>query len=153
MSNSILIHRWRTRFFCKFIFYLFIKSERVAASAFVSHHVKMDKTSVGLPLVEHGIWLVKKLKMDNFRREGLFGAHQVQRFNRDIDETLAWIGEKDATLSSDDYGRDLNNVQALQRKHEGTERDLAALDAKVNHRAIFVLVTWLVGSVTFKSDL
>ncbi|VDM96402.1 unnamed protein product [Thelazia callipaeda] len=66
------------------------------------------------------------------RREGLFGAHQVQRFNRDIDETLAWIGEKDATLSSDDYGRDLNNVQALQRKHEGTERDLAALDAKMN---------------------
>lgn len=56
----------------------------------------------------------------------------MQRFNRDIDETLAWIGEKDATLSSDDYGRDLNNVQALQRKHEGTERDLAALDAKVN---------------------
>lgn len=55
----------------------------------------------------------------------------MQRFNRDIDETLAWIGEKDATLSSDDYGRDLNNVQALQRKHEGTERDLAALDAKV----------------------
>lgn len=66
------------------------------------------------------------------RREGLFGAHQVQRFNRDIDETLAWIGEKDATLSSDDYGRDLNNVQALQRKHEGTERDLAALDGKMN---------------------
>lgn len=61
----------------------------------------------------------------------MFGAHQVQRFNRDIDETLAWIGEKDSTLSSDDYGRDLNNVQALQRKHEGTERDLAALDAKV----------------------
>ncbi|VDO46402.1 unnamed protein product, partial [Onchocerca flexuosa] len=56
----------------------------------------------------------------------------VQRFNRDIDETLAWIGEKDATLSLDDYGRDLNNVQALQRKHEGTERDLAALDAKMN---------------------
>ncbi|TKR73840.1 hypothetical protein L596_021099 [Steinernema carpocapsae] len=65
------------------------------------------------------------------RREGLYGAHEVQRFNRDIDETLAWIGEKDATLSSDDYGRDLNNVQALQRKHEGTERDLAALESKM----------------------
>jgi spectrin alpha len=47
---------------------------------------------------------------------------------------LAWIGEKDAALSSDDYGRDLNNVQALQRKHEGTERDLAALDGKVGDR-------------------
>ncbi|CAI5455840.1 unnamed protein product [Caenorhabditis angaria] len=65
------------------------------------------------------------------RKEGLFGAHQVQRFNRDADETLAWIGEKDSALSSDDYGRDLNNVQALQRKHEGTERDLAALELKM----------------------
>jgi spectrin alpha len=44
---------------------------------------------------------------------------------------VAWIGEKEATVSSDDYGRDLNNVQALQRKHEGTERDLAALEFKV----------------------
>lgn len=34
-------------------------------------------------------------------------------------------------LSSDDYGRDLASVQALQRKHEGVERDLAALEDKV----------------------
>jgi spectrin alpha len=39
--------------------------------------------------------------------------------------------EKDAILSSDDYGRDLASVQALQRKHEGVERDLAALEEKV----------------------
>jgi len=44
---------------------------------------------------------------------------------------LAWIGEKESTLATNDYGRDLNNVQALQRKHEGTERDLAALESKV----------------------
>ncbi|GMR45924.1 hypothetical protein PMAYCL1PPCAC_16119, partial [Pristionchus mayeri] len=65
------------------------------------------------------------------RKENLYGAHQVQRFNRDADETLAWIGEKEAALSTDDFGRDLNNVQALQRKHEGTERDLAALEGKM----------------------
>ncbi|CAD5229447.1 unnamed protein product [Bursaphelenchus okinawaensis] len=65
------------------------------------------------------------------RREGLFGAQQIQRFNRDVDETLGWISEKEAVLASDDYGRDLNNVQALQRKHEGTERDLAALESKM----------------------
>lgn len=39
--------------------------------------------------------------------------------------------EKDAILSSDDFGRDLASVQALQRKHEGVERDLAALEEKV----------------------
>jgi spectrin alpha len=65
------------------------------------------------------------------RREGLFGAQQIQKFYRDVDETVGWILEKDSTLSTDDYGRDLNNVQALQRKHEGTERDLAALESKV----------------------
>ncbi|PVD22109.1 hypothetical protein C0Q70_17913 [Pomacea canaliculata] len=65
------------------------------------------------------------------RQERLYGAHEIQRFNRDADETIAWIQEKDAVLSSDDYGRDLASVQALQRKHEGVERDLAALEEKV----------------------
>ena len=65
------------------------------------------------------------------REEKLYGAHEIQRFNRDADETVAWIAEKDVVLSSDDYGRDLASVQALQRKHEGVERDLAALEDKV----------------------
>lgn len=55
------------------------------------------------------------------------------QFFRDADETIAWITEKDAVLSSDDYGRDLASVQALQRKHEGIERDLAALEEKVRY--------------------
>ena len=65
------------------------------------------------------------------RQERLFGAHEVQRLNRDIDEAISWINEKDAILSSDDYGKDLANVQALQRKHDAVERDLAALAEKV----------------------
>ena len=66
------------------------------------------------------------------RQEKLFGAHEIQRFNRDADETIAWIAEKDVVLSSDDCGRDLASVQTLQRKHEGLERDLAALEDKVS---------------------
>jgi len=50
---------------------------------------------------------------------------------RDADETKAWINEKDTALSTDDYGRDLAGVQALQRRHDGLERDLAALEDKV----------------------
>ena len=65
------------------------------------------------------------------RQERLFGAHEIQNFNRDADETIVWIAEKDTTLSTDDYGRDLANVQALQRKHDTVERDLAALEEKV----------------------
>lgn len=34
-------------------------------------------------------------------------------------------------MASDDFGRDLASVQALLRKHEGLERDLAALEEKV----------------------
>ncbi|KAF7280660.1 alpha spectrin isoform X1 [Rhynchophorus ferrugineus] len=71
-------------------------------------------------------------QMTVFRQEKLYGAHEIQRFNRDADETVAWISEKDVVLSSDDYGRNLASVQALQRKHEGVERDLAALEDKVS---------------------
>ena len=58
-------------------------------------------------------------------------AHEVQRFHRDVDETKDWIAEKDDALSIDDLGKDLRSVQALQRKHEGLERDLAALEDKL----------------------
>lgn len=76
-------------------------------------------------------WLkLKQLAL--LRQEKLFGAHEIQRFNRDADETVAWISEKDVVLSSDEYGRDLASVQTLQRKHEGVERDLAALEDKVS---------------------
>lgn len=70
-------------------------------------------------------------QLATLRQEKLFGAHEIQRFNRDADETMAWIAEKDVVLSSDDFGRDLASVQTLQRKHEGIERDLAALEDKV----------------------
>lgn len=63
-------------------------------------------------------WLRLK-QMALMRQDKLYGAHEIQRFNRDADETVAWIAEKDVVLSSDDYGRDLASVQTLQRKHEG----------------------------------
>lgn len=52
-------------------------------------------------------------------------------FCRDVDETISWIKEKGQLMASDDFGRDLASVQALLRKHEGLERDLAALEDKV----------------------
>ena len=58
-------------------------------------------------------------------------AHEVSRFHRDVDETKEWIQEKDEALSIDELGKDLRSVQALQRKHEGLERDLAALNDKI----------------------
>merc|ERR1712066_744503 len=65
------------------------------------------------------------------RVEAFEKAHEVQRFHRDVDETKDWILEKDEALSVDELGKDLRHVQALQRKHEGLERDLAALGDKI----------------------
>ena len=58
----------------------------------------------------------------------VFGANY-----RDVDETISWIKEKEQLMASDDFGRDLASVQALLRKHEGLERDLAALEDKVGY--------------------
>ncbi|OCT57924.1 hypothetical protein XELAEV_18002795mg [Xenopus laevis] len=66
------------------------------------------------------------------RSQLLGSAHEVQRFHRDADETKEWIEEKNQALNTDSYGHDLASAQALQRKHEGFERDLAALGDKVN---------------------
>lgn len=60
------------------------------------------------------------------------GFHSVfVNLCRDADETKEWIEEKNQTLNNDDTGNDLSTVQRLQRKHEGLERDLAALNDKV----------------------
>lgn len=71
--------------------------------------------------------------MTSERATQLGSAHEVQRFHRDVDETKDWIQEKDEALNNDDLGKDLRSVQALQRKHEGLERDLAALGDKVSY--------------------
>ena len=61
-------------------------------------------------------------------------AHMHTHFvlHRDADETKEWIEEKNQALNTDNFGHDLASVQALQRKHEGFERDLAALGDKVS---------------------
>lgn len=68
---------------------------------------------------------------------------------RDADETKEWIEEKNQALNTDNYGHDLASVQALQRKHEGFERDLAALGDKVRFWGrepksfLFIYPKWL----------
>lgn len=54
-------------------------------------------------------------------------------FDRTADETITWIQEKDASLSSEGYGQDLETIQALVRKHEGFQTDLAAVKEQVRY--------------------
>ncbi|XP_040070142.1 spectrin beta chain, non-erythrocytic 1 [Ixodes scapularis] len=65
------------------------------------------------------------------RQDALAGAKQVHTFDRNADETISWIYEKEAMLLSDDFGHDLESIQALSRHHEGFQRDLAAVQEQV----------------------
>ncbi|XP_067682927.1 spectrin beta chain, non-erythrocytic 5-like isoform X3 [Haliotis asinina] len=76
------------------------------------------------------IWSELK-ELADARREALSGAKEVHMYGRDADDTLEWIQEKDTVVSSDDYGHDLESVQALLSRHDGLERDLAAISEQV----------------------
>ena len=66
------------------------------------------------------------------RADALATSHEVQRFFRDADETIDWIYEKDGALATEIFGNDLPSVTRLQRKHDGLERDLHAIEDKVS---------------------
>lgn len=63
----------------------------------------------------------------NNYKQSLAAALEVHSFNRDVDDIDDRINEKSVLLSSEDLGKDLEAVQALQRKQEAIERDMTAL--------------------------
>ena len=60
-------------------------------------------------------------------KQKLSAALEIHSFNRDVDDVDDRINEKSVLLSSEDLGKDLPAVQALQRKQEEIERDMTAL--------------------------
>lgn len=66
------------------------------------------------------------------RQEALAGAKQVHVYDRRADETIAWIAEKEANVLSEDYGQDLETIQALVRKHEVFNTELGAVKEQVD---------------------
>ena len=67
----------------------------------------------------------------NVRTKRLASAAEIHRFNRDLNDLVSRLQEKDAALSMEDLGRDMASVQGLQRKHEGHERDLVVVQQQV----------------------
>ena len=55
----------------------------------------------------------------------------MHAFNRDLADTAERIQEKALSLSSEDTGKDLGSVEALQRKQEAAERDMTAIEGKL----------------------
>lgn len=59
------------------------------------------------------------------------GASSVELFQRTCDEATDWMEEKMTQLDTTSYGDDLKTVQALQRRHQHLERELAPVEEKV----------------------
>lgn len=68
----------------------------------------------------------------NARQDALLGAKQVHVYDRVADETISLINEKEASLISEDYGQDLESIQALSRKHLVFEAELVAIKEQVD---------------------
>ena len=51
-------------------------------------------------------------------------SNHLYQFIRDLDDEEAWIKEKKLLVKSEDYGRDLNSVQNLKKKHKRLENEL-----------------------------
>ena len=64
------------------------------------------------------------------RDQKLFGAGELHRFNRDVEDALSRMQEKYGSIP-EELGRDLRTVQSYIKKHEGFENDLVALEAQV----------------------
>lgn len=65
------------------------------------------------------------------RKDALAGAKQVHVYDRTADETISWINEKEADLLSENYGQDLETIQALRRQHDVYETELTAVRNQV----------------------
>lgn len=72
------------------------------------------------------------MELAHARLDALKGAKQVHIFDRNADETIEWILEKDSSLSLDYYGKDLEDSQALLRKHTTFESELGAVKLQVD---------------------
>lgn len=60
----------------------------------------------------------------------MYGAGEIHRFNRDVEEALTRIQEKYSSIP-DEQGRDLFATQSYLKKHERFENELVALEAQV----------------------
>ncbi|XP_059484234.1 spectrin beta chain, non-erythrocytic 2 isoform X2 [Neocloeon triangulifer] len=61
------------------------------------------------------------------RKENLDDSQALHQLLRDVDEQIVWLNEKTPLASSEELGTSLDEVKALQRKHQ-------ALDAEIAYR-------------------
>lgn len=108
-----------------------IEALDAAVDEFVSQgHSQLDKVRSRQRHI-HQLWdHLNRLKAQKER--SLQGAFSVDLFNRTCDEARDWMQEKMTQLETAELGPDLKTVQALQRRHQNLERELAPVEEKVN---------------------
>lgn len=93
-------------------------------------HSQLDKVKARQrhihQLWDHLNWLKAQ------KEKSLEGASSVELFHRTCDEAHDWMLEKIMQLDIAELGPDLKTVQALQRRHQNLERELAPVEEKVN---------------------
>uniref|UniRef100_A0A6B2E568 Putative beta chain spectrin n=1 Tax=Phlebotomus kandelakii TaxID=1109342 RepID=A0A6B2E568_9DIPT len=124
------------RKFEKFLTDLSASSKRIdaldaAVEDFIQQgHSQLDKIKARQKQI-HQMWdHLNYLKAQ--KEKNLAGASSVELFNRTCDEAKDWMNEKMNQLDAAEWGRDLKTVQALQRRHQNLERELAPIQEKVN---------------------
>lgn len=68
----------------------------------------------------------------NDYRNTLGGASEIHLFDRDVSDTLQRILDKSNAMEIDDVGKDVNGVESLIRKQNNLERDMVAVENKIN---------------------
>ncbi|KAI5640829.1 spectrin repeat domain-containing protein [Phthorimaea operculella] len=60
------------------------------------------------------------------RRDNLEDAAQLHRWERDAEEEIRWLRERESAVRAEDYGQTLPEAQALLKKHLALEAELIA---------------------------
>ncbi|XP_050313156.1 spectrin beta chain, non-erythrocytic 1 isoform X2 [Anthonomus grandis grandis] len=94
------------------------------------NHSQIEKVRARLRQIQLAWQKLNRLKTS--KEKSLEGASSVELFNKLCEEARDWMLEKMMQLESDVIGHDLKTVQALQRRHDNLERELAPLEEKVN---------------------
>uniref|UniRef100_T1JWF9 Uncharacterized protein n=1 Tax=Tetranychus urticae TaxID=32264 RepID=T1JWF9_TETUR len=78
----------------------------------------------------HRLWelLLSKLTEKGLK---LQQALVLQQFNRQCDEVMFWINDKEAFVTSDEMGQDLEHVEVLQRKFDEFQKEMASQEFRV----------------------
>ena len=65
------------------------------------------------------------------RKKTLEGAIEVHAFDKDCDDLITWVGEKERYLTQEDIGLDLASVYTLAKQQESLENELTALSEEL----------------------